>query len=101
MRTDPRPTRQADTRADYLLIQLQELSARRARVADLAPDLRTRLGDLLTLIPTIPAWPNASAVVQGATTRLADAWSHDTLRLISRRDIEAVRSFLATVRMAA
>jgi hypothetical protein len=101
MRTDARPTRQTDSRADYLLVQLQELSTRRARVADIAPELRTRLLDLLTLIPTVPAYANATAVVQGAAGRLLTAWQSDALRMIARRDIEAVRSFLATVRMAA
>jgi hypothetical protein len=100
MRPDPRHTPRQQT-ADTLLQQLAECSQRRARVADVAPDLRARLAELLVLIPTLPAYGNASAVVQGATTRLATAWTTDTLRLIARRDIEAVRSFLATVRMAA
>jgi hypothetical protein len=101
MRTDPRPTRQQDSRADYLLVQLTELAHRRARVADVAPDLRTKLAELLSLIPTIPQYPTASAVVHGATDRLQDAWGRDALRLIAKRDVEVVRSFLATTRVAA
>jgi hypothetical protein len=99
MRTDPRPTRQTDTRADTLLQQLHECGQRRARVQDIAPDLRTRLTDLLALIPTMPAYGNASAVVQGASERLAEAWRTDALQMIAKRDVEVVRSFVATVTM--
>ena len=100
MRTDPRTPPQNHT-ADTLLQQLNECAQRRFRVQDIAPDLRTKLADLLSLIPTIPQYPTASAVVHGATDRLQDAWGRDALRLIAKRDVEVVRSFLATVRMAA
>jgi hypothetical protein len=100
-RTDPRPTRQTDTRADYLLEQLHECGQRRARVQDIAPDLRSRLGELLALIPTMASYPNASAVVHGSMGRLAEAWRTDALQMIAKRDVEVVRSFVATVRMEA
>lgn len=100
MRPDPRPISRPNT-ADTLLVQLQELAARRALVADVTPDIRSRIAELLALIPTIAAYPTASAVVHGATDRLAAAWQADALARIAKRDIEAVRSFLATVRMAA
>ena len=97
-RTDPRQT---DGRADYLLTQLWELGQRRARVRDVDAATREKLTTLLTKLPEVPSFPNASPVTHGAHRRLLNAWTSDALRLIAKRDIEVVRSFLATVRMAA
>lgn len=93
--TDPMPT------PDTLLQQLTELATRRARVRDIDAATRDRLATLLTGLPAHPQFGNASPVVQGACGRIADAWRSDALRLIAKRDVEVVRSFLATGRLAA
>ncbi len=96
-RSDPRTVRQQDP-ADFLLHQLLELGQRRARVQDVAPALLQRISSLLAILPTMPTWPTANAMVHGSHDRLRSAWDSDALRLLSRRDVEIVRTWLDTQR---
>ena len=94
-------TRTTGTTADYLLVQLTELAQRRARRQDVDARLSERLTALLDGLMRHPMLPSARATVQGGAQRLADAWQQDAIRLVSRRDIEQVRSFLSSIRLEA
>ena len=94
----PDSIRPTNTRSDLALIQLRELVTRRhIRVAEIAGPTRDRLATLLTGLRAMLTRPDVTPPIEGAVTRMSDAWSRDMLRDCTVRDIERVRRWLAAV----
>lgn len=91
MSAPPRPTNGI---ADGFLLNLRELVQRRAKVTDVADPTRTRITHLLQdLTPMAERAPRASYALRV----VRDAWESDSLWMATAKNVDDVRTFVATL----